>query len=409
MKSFNAIKRWLGKSLKPSQRPLIIPRSQHTITRKAISPQALKVLYRLKKHKHAAYLVGGGVRDLLLDKRPKDFDIATSAHPEEVKRTFTNCRLIGRRFRLAHIHFGREIIEVATFRSTHTHESQEGLIIRDNVYGTLEDDVSRRDFTINALYYNIKDFSLVDYFGGLKDLKSKVVRIIGNPEQRFREDPVRMLRAVRFEVQLGFTLEHATKAPIQELSPLLAHIAPARLFDEYIKLFLKGAAFKMFHRLKQLYLFKYLFPQVQGDSPLIEAGLKNTDDRIANNQSISPAFLPAVLLWGPLQKSIQERVTQHAMPQALAFEQAVEHVLRQQQKTLAIPRRLSQTIRDIWHLQHRLVRHDQRRVESLIAHPKFKAAYDFLLLRAQAGEKLAKSPADWWTQRKHQFDKQDPR
>ncbi|HEB98384.1 MAG TPA: polynucleotide adenylyltransferase PcnB, partial [Thiotrichales bacterium] len=249
------------------QQPVIIPRAEHGISRSNISPNALKVLYRLRSAGYRACLVGGGVRDLLLGREPKDFDVATDARPEEVRKLFRNCRLVGRRFRLAHVVFGREVIEVATFRGRHdaaeegeTATSEEGRILRDNVYGTIEEDAWRRDFTVNALYYDIEDFSVRDYVGGMEDLRAGVLRLIGDPEARYREDPVRMLRAVRFAVKLGFRIEPATEAPIESLAHLLFEIPPARLFEEVLKLFQGGMALETFEMLRHYDLFGKLFP-----------------------------------------------------------------------------------------------------------------------------------------------------
>lgn len=294
----------------------IIPREQHVISRKNISKAALRVLYRLNEAGYAAYLVGGAVRDLLLGGHPKDFDVATSATPEEVKKLFRNCRLIGRRFRLAHVVFGPEIIEVATFRGTGEEDGSEGdrhivdgRIVRDNVWGTIEEDAVRRDFRVNALYYDISDFSVRDYVGGMQDVENKVLHLIGDPATRYREDPVRMLRAARLAAKLEFRIDPKASAPFEELGPLLAEAAPARLFDESLKLFLAGHGLKSFRMLEKCGLLKFMFPATaralkRGDEALrslIEQGLANTDARIAEGKSVTPAFLFAVLLWGEVR------------------------------------------------------------------------------------------------------------
>jgi len=246
---------------------IVYTRSEHNISRSQMSENAVKVLYRLKKSGYEAYLVGGCVRDLLLGHEPKDFDVATDASPEQVRKVFRNCRLIGRRFRLAHVHFGREIIEVATFRSSDSNDSQEqkvhedGRLLRDNVFGSIEDDVWRRDFTVNALYYNIRDFSIIDYTGGMDDHSAGVLKLIGDPATRYREDPVRMLRAVRFAVKLGFSIEPSTEQPIFELAHLLKGIPAARLYDEALKMFLSGKGVQTFEMLRHYSLFEALFPQ----------------------------------------------------------------------------------------------------------------------------------------------------
>src|SRR5690606_33324797 len=253
----------------PRPSPKIIPRAEHPISRANISSNALKVLYRLKNAGYSAFIVGGGVRDLLLGRHPKDFDVVTDALPEEVDRLFRNCRLIGRRFRLAHVRFGRDVVEVATFRATGNGEDdarlhdETGRILRDNVYGTIDEDVWRRDFTVNALYYNIADFTLWDYTTGLEDIKSRTLRLIGDPETRYREDPVRMLRAVRLAAKLDFTIAPGTAEPIPRLAPLLADVPPARLFDEVLKLFQSGHAVRSFDLLREHGLFGYLFPRTE--------------------------------------------------------------------------------------------------------------------------------------------------
>lgn len=376
------------------------------MSRKDISPNALKVLYRLSDAGFSAHLVGGSVRDLLLGHKPKDFDIATDAHPEEIKRLFVNCRLIGRRFRLAHIFFGREIVEVATFRSDLEHISSTGMILRDNLYGTIEEDAMRRDFTVNALYYNIKDFSVIDYCNGLADLQQRQMRIIGDPEQRYREDPVRMLRAIRLAAKLDFQIEAKTALAITHCGDLLGQVAPARLFDEMLKLFLSGHALKTFELLQQYGLFHHLFAQTtasleKATAPcvlrLIEINFKNTDERLQNQKHVTPAFLIASLLWYPLQDLIyhlqQIKQTSHFM----VMESAIEKVLHNQNKQIAIPKRFTQVAREIWLLQLRLLKPHTKNVTILLENPRFRAAYDFLLLRAEAGEPV-REMADWWTQ-----------
>ncbi len=393
--------------------PYIIPRSEHRISRSQISDNALKVLYRLKNAGYGGYLVGGGVRDLSLGREPKDFDVATDATPEQVNELFRNCRLIGRRFRLAHVHFGREIIEVATFRALHAGDSDpgddgvvsdDGMILRDNVYGTIEEDALRRDFTVNALYYNIADFSVVDYAGGMADLEEGVIRLIGDPETRFREDPVRMLRAVRFAVKLGFRLDPAIAASIPELAPLLADIPAARLFEEVLKLFLGGQAEGTFELLRRMRLFGYLFPAT--DRLLDEAGddvamafiaraLANTDLRIMEDRPVTPAFLFAALLWPVVTARAAAREGDaDSYPQAL--QQAAAEAVEEQVAIVTIPKRFGVPMREIWSLQPRFERRSGKRASRLMGHPRFRAAYDFLLLRAEAGE-ADRELAQWWT------------
>jgi poly(A) polymerase len=397
--------------------PVVVPRNEHLISRANISDNALKVLYRLHNAGYAAYLVGGGVRDLSLGREPKDFDVATDATPEDVRDLFRNCRLIGRRFRLAHVHFGREIIEVATFRALHgpgEDESngdgadrvvEDGLVLRDNVFGTIEEDALRRDFTVNALYYNIGDFSVVDYTGGMADLERGVIRLIGDPEQRYREDPVRMLRAVRFAVKLGFRIEPATAEPVHRLGGLLSGIPAARLFEEILKLFLTGQAQEAFEMLRHYGLFGYLFPATEDvlardDSgqalAFIADALSNTDRRIAEDKPVTPAFLFGALLW-PVVRERTRLFDRSADSYPQALQQATADVVDEQIRTVTIPKRFGLPMREIWHLQPRFERRGGNRAKRLAAHPRFRAAYDFLLLRSGAGE-VDRELADWWTE-----------
>jgi len=389
----------------------IIPRPEHSISRDNIDDSALKVLYRLHKAGYRAMLVGGGVRDLLLGHTPKDFDIATDAHPEDVKKLFSNSRLIGRRFRLAHVFFGREIIEVATFRGA-PEEAQEdddrehndsGRIIRDNVYGQLEDDVWRRDFTVNALYYDISDFSIVDYTSAMDDVKNKVLRLIGDPETRYREDPVRMIRAIRFAAKLGFTIHPDTEKPIYELGYLLADIPAARLFEEVLKLFHSGQGNICLQFLRKYDLLQYLFKQTddllkQGNSDFelfIELSLESTDKRINQEKPVTPAFLFAAMLWEPVNM-LSEKLKKEGEPGTIAMQNASSAVLSKQVKDISIPKRFTMVIRDIWQLQHRFKYRHGRRAKSLLMHKKFRAAYDFMCIRSQAGE-VKDDSCDWWT------------
>lgn len=392
------------------QYPLIVPRAEHRISRADISDNALKVLYRLKNAGYEAYLVGGGVRDLSLGREPKDFDIATDAHPDEVRELFRNCRLIGRRFRLAHVHFGPEIIEVATFRALHDGDAEDvdvefedGRIIRDNAYGTLAEDALRRDFTINALYYNIADFSVVDHAGGMQDLNHGVIRLIGDPAVRFREDPVRMLRAVRFAVKLGFRIEPETAATIPQMADMLEHVPAARLFDEILKLLMGGAGVATFEALRQHGLFSRLFPLTEAalarDSHgigmlFIARALENTDRRIAEGRPVTPAFLFAALLWPAVQEAYRNQL-EEGVPEAPALQAAAEQVVAAQLDSVAIPKRFSIPMREVWLMQPRFERRNARRGARLIGHPRFRAAYDFLLLRAEAGDAAA-DLAQWW-------------
>ena len=309
--------------------PEIIPRAAHNVSRDEISNSALKVLYRLHKAGYQAFLVGGCVRDAILGLHPKDFDVATNATPEEVRALFRNCRLIGRRFRLAHVRFGREIIEVATFRAAaisahddHAHD-EEGRIVRDNVYGTIEEDVWRRDFTCNALYYNIADFSIWDYTGGARDIEQRHIVLIGNADKRMREDPVRMLRAIRFAAKLDFTLDDSVVEAIRKDLPLLSNVPPARLFDEFLKLFQAGFAQKTFDLLRKHGLFAQLFPATDqeieedpGFNDFVVAALRNTDKRVRSEQSVNPMFLLGVFLWVPVKKLAAIRRSEEKMSES---------------------------------------------------------------------------------------------
>ncbi len=388
----------------------VYSRSEHNISRSQMSQNAVKVLYRLKKSGYEAYLVGGCVRDLLLGYEPKDFDVATDASPEQVKQAFRNCRLIGRRFRLAHVHFGREIIEVATFRSSDTADNieqkvhEDGRLLRDNVFGSIEDDVWRRDFTVNALYYNIRDFSIIDYTGGMEDHTAGVLRLIGDPSTRYREDPVRMLRAVRFAVKLGFSLEASTEQAIFELAPLLKGIPAARLYDEVLKMFLSGKAVQTFEMLRHYGLFETLFPQAdhslnneKNNFPkvFIAKALENSDQRIAEGKSVTPYFLMSAFLWEAVQELANEKMRQ-GEEESFAYQHAASHVLSAQTKSISIPKRVTQSMREVWLLQLRFEKQIGGRPYRLLSHPRFRAAYDFLLLRAETGG-AAMELAEWWT------------
>lgn len=414
---------------------IIIPRGQHTVSRQLISDNALKVLYRLNKQGYEAYLVGGCVRDLLLGRTPKDFDIATNATPEQIQKSFRNCRLVGRRFRLAHIMFGKEIIEVATFRGDHAEpdsdvdnssttpdnnlskRSQAGMLLRDNVYGSIEQDAMRRDLTINSLYYSAKDFTIRDYCNGLNDLKNGIIRLIGDPETRYREDPVRMLRAIRFAAKLNMTIEPATAAPIKNLAPLLRSIPSPRLFDESLKLLQSGYGYQTYLLLTKYALFAPLFPIIANLIPhqqatmpksntsyveqMLEQTLKNTDYRVNNNQRINPAFLFAAMLWYPLNEQTQLLILESGLSYHDAFDLAMHDILDEQCSTLSIPKRLTSTMCDIWRLQLRLNRRTVKRVNAVYEHAKFRAGYDLLELRSSIEKGELLDLAMWWDEYQH--------
>ncbi|WP_434028387.1 polynucleotide adenylyltransferase PcnB [[Pseudomonas] boreopolis] len=392
----------------------VIPREQHVISRKDISPNALRVLYRLREAGFGAFLVGGAVRDLLVGGHPKDFDVATDATPEEVKSLFRNCRLIGRRFRLAHVVFGREIIEVATFRANSDdgsgdREVENGRLVRDNVYGTIEEDAIRRDFTCNALYYAIEDFSVRDYVGGFDDVQARVMRLIGDPEQRYREDPVRMLRAVRLAAKLGFEIEPATAGPIPRLAGLLADAAPARLFEEVLKLFLSGHGVASFEGLERHGLLDALFPESAAAlrsnrsgalRRMLIAGLGNTDQRVANDEPVSPAFLFALLLWPAFCRTLAMLQAQ-GVPVEEAQRRAADRVTLHETERVALPRRFSLPMQEIWLLQTRFSSRQRKRVFRTLAHPRFRAAFDFLALRQIASPDHA-ADVEFWREAQQQ-------
>jgi poly(A) polymerase len=387
--------------------PKRIPRAEHPISRSSFTGAVLKALYTLRDAGFQSYVVGGGVRDLLAGLTPKDFDIATDAHPEQIRKLFRSCRLVGRRFLIAHVRFGAEILEVTTFRGPigESHDRDEtGRILSDNIYGTLEDDAVRRDFTINGLYYDIRDYSIVDYVGGMDDLKARRLRLIGDPELRYREDPVRMLRAVRIGNKMHFQMEPASAEPIPRLAPLLREIPPARLFEEVLKLLLNPEAVENFRALHWFRLWHELFPELaaaQDHDPghvraFVEWALNNTAERMKHGEPVSPAFLFAALLWPPLAARARQLREHQGHPEHVAVQQAAEEVMARQVLRVAIPKRFSIPAREIWQMQSRLDNRRGSAPQRLMAHPRFRAAYDFLLLRARAGE-APQELADWWT------------
>ncbi len=382
----------------------VIPRDEHCVSRKDISSNALKVMARLREHEHEAYLVGGAVRDLLLGGHPKDFDVATDATPEEVHALFRNSRIIGRRFRIVHVRFGREVIEVTTFRGHHgnddaqakkdaaARQSAEGRLLRDNVFGTLEEDAVRRDLTVNALYYDSGRFEVLDQVDGMRDLEERQIRVIGDPEQRYREDPVRMLRTLRFAAKLDFSVAAGSGDPIPQLASLLDDIPPARLFDEFGKLFLSGHAQATLRLLRRYRVFEHLFPEsawlIEGDdfqARLLDVAMVNTDKRVREDKPVTPAFILAAILWPAIceRRQMLERGGEAPVP---AMHAAGQQVIAEACRRIAIPRRFSLPMREIWELQLRLERPKGKRAAELLAKRRFRAAYDFLLLREEAGE-----------------------
>jgi len=387
-----------------------IARAEHGISRKDISPNALRVLYRLRDAGFDAYIVGGAVRDLLLKGHPKDFDVATNATPEQVRAQFRNCRLIGRRFRLAHVIYGPEIIEVATFRASGDDDNQagrevheEGHLLRDNIYGTLEEDAFRRDFTANALYYTVEDFSVRDIVGGYADIQARVLKLIGDPVTRYREDPVRMLRAVRLSAKLDFSIDAASADPIPEMAGLLVSSSSARLFDECLKIFMAGSAEASFNLLERYGLLDVLFPdtakalQTNASGALramLVQSLRNTDERVRSDKTVAPGFLFACLLWPAYCRELA--ILQNSGCEAsVAQQRAADRVTLRQIERIAIPRRFSQPMHEIWQLQTRFSQRTRKRVFKLLSHPRFRAAFDFLSLRAQGVPELAEELQFW--------------
>jgi poly(A) polymerase len=383
--------------------PLRVPGAKHHLARAAISQGALKTCDGLREAGFAAYVVGGAVRDLLLGIEPKDFDVATDARPEQVKPLFRRALLIGRRFRLVHVMVGQETVEVSTFRAADpetAEKNEHGRVLRDNVFGSQEEDARRRDFTVNALYFDPATEEIVDYHGGLADLRKRVLRMIGDPETRFREDPIRMLRAVRLGAKLGLTLDPATRAPIRELAPLLEMVPPARLFDEMLKLLLSGHASACLRQLREDGLHHGLLPllDVILEQPLgerfVTLALAQTDERVRTDRPVSPAFLFAALLWHEVLAAWKARQGRGERPLP-ALESAMDDVLNTQCEKLAITRKLTATMREVWSMQPRFEQRSGQRPYRLIESPRFRMGYDFLALRAASGEVSADMEA-WW-------------
>ena len=386
-----------------------VQRAKHGLGADALSPAALKVCTVLREAGFSAYVVGGAVRDLLLGITPKDFDIATSAKPEEIKPLFRRALIIGRRFRLVHVMMGPETIEVSTFRAATPEPSEKenghlqdehGRVLRDNVFGTQAEDARRRDFSINALYFDPATEEVVDFHGGLADLKKRVLRVIGDPRTRYREDPVRMLRAVRLAAKLGLTLDPATREPIRSMAPLMDRVPPARLFDEMLKLLLSGHASACLRQLREVGLHKGLLPllDVILEQPLgerfVTLALAQTDERVSTDRPVSPAFLFAALLWHEVLAASKARQARGERP-VMALEHAMDEVLETQAAKLAITRKLTATMREVWVMQPRFEQRSGQRAYRLLESPRFRMAYDFLALRAASGEVPAELEA-WW-------------
>lgn len=394
-----------------NKEPTIIARPSHTVSRADISKSALKVVYRLHKSGFQAFLVGGCVRDAILNLHPKDFDVATNAHPEEVRALFGNCRLIGRRFRLAHVRFGREVIEVATFRASvdedeeHADSVQDdhGRILRDNVYGAIGEDIWRRDFTCNALYYNIADFSIWDYANGIEDIAKRRLVLIGDAGKRLREDPVRMLRAVRFAAKLDFSIDPTVSASMHELAGLLTNVPAARLFDEFLKMFQAGFAERTLELLREYKLFEQLFPHTSREldrdesfGRFVKSALVSTDQRIKAGKSVTPMFLIGVFFWAPVKKLAAVLSSKENMSEAQSLALAAYEISSQHQSRISIPKRFSAPMREMLAMQPRFDVMKGRRGLKLLEHRRFRAAYDFMVLRSEAGE-VDPATAKFWT------------
>jgi poly(A) polymerase len=365
--------------------------------KKLIDRDAQKVVKTLNKAGYETYLVGGCIRDLLLGHKPKDFDIATSATPEQVHKTFKRSRLIGRRFRLVHIMFSsRKYIEVATFRSGKVKTTSNGVIVRDNLYGTLKEDAFRRDFSVNGLYYDIQKSQVIDYVDGLEALNNSEIKMIGKPVERFKEDPVRMIRAIRFKVKLGATIDPKISKSISNLAYLIANIPAARLYDECIKLFHNENAYEVFEQLIKYGLLNYLFPQTE-ETSFINKTLLNTSNRIKIGKPVTPAFLFAVFLWGAQNKRFNE-LNKKKKSRILTMTQASEDVINEQTKKVLMPRWLSARVKDIWLLQYQLENCGLKKAKELIGHPRFRMAYDFLVLRSESINPELSKRARYWTQ-----------
>ena len=403
------INKVFGKKSAPG--PRILPLEAHGIRREQVQSCALKTTRALREAGYTAFIVGGAVRDLLLGREPKDFDVATDATPDEVKRVFRRARLIGRRFQIVHVYCGADLIEVTTYRAATPQAeddedesrvtAEDGMLLRDNVFGSQEEDAARRDFTINALYYDPEKQEVWDWHGGVEDARKKVLRMIGDPARRFREDPVRMLRAARFAAKLEFHIDPATRAPIAELASMLERIPPSRLFDEMMKLLLSGHAERGVRQLRAEGLHHGILPMLDAilDDParqkFIHAALHDTDERVRQGHSASPAFMLACLLWFDMEAEWRRNTDtgQSAQP---ALYDAMDAVLERQRDALAFPRRFDGMIKEIWALQSRFEQRSGARPYRLLSHPRFRAGYDFLLIRADGGD-APRELAGWWT------------
>lgn len=415
----NFFNKFYKKNLSTTNKLTIIPRNRHNISRKNISNHVLKVLYTLKNYGYQSYLVGGGVRDLLLKINPKDFDVVTNAYPEKIKKMFKHGYIIGKRFQLVHVCFERNIVEVATFRAQHRGKhSKEGMILRDNVYGNIEEDVVRRDFTINALYYNIADYTILDYVGGIEDLINKKICLIGDPEVRYREDPVRMLRAIRFAAKLGFSIHPDTEKPLFSLGGLLLNISSARLYDEYVKLFFTGHPVESYQLLKSYKLLNILFPNFNNllsseksfkySESFIMYALKDIFNKKYDYKEFHPAYLIAVFLWYSVLEQVKiysdknnnSNNTKEKESDFIVYKKVAEQLLSKQNQVITLSKKILICIKDIWLFQIKLAKitgKPGRRADKLIGSNKFKMAFEFMQLRALVADKKAQKIAKWWS------------
>ena len=396
-----------------------IPRKKHPVRVEDISPFALEVVDELRDAGYEAYIVGGCVRDAILGMKPKDFDVATNATPEQVRRLYRRARIIGRRFQIVHVQSRQEVIEVTTFRGHHdsgdqgqnkrrrgepaAKKSGKGMLTRDNVFGSMEDDAVRRDFTCNALYFDTDSEAVIDFVGGFEDLRNGLLRTIGDPEKRFQEDPVRMMRAIRFQAKLGLKLDKNSQYQLSKKSQLIQEVSAARLFDEVIKLLLHPKAATAFKLFIESGLFALLFPASAKEasenkqlSQLLDVGAQNTGERLSAGKGVSPFYLYATLLWPALITGFEQLLTKKEHP-SRAMELASSTVLTDQSQHVSIPKRFALAIRDTWYLQTQLDKRQGNRADRLLEHPKFRAAYDFILMREASGENL-NGLGDWWTE-----------
>ena len=406
------ISRVLGRKVNGSHgEATVIAVSKHGVHREDISAGSRRTVETLQESGYKAYVVGGAVRDLLAGFTPKDYDVATNATPEQVRHCFRRSRIIGRRFQIVHVMMGSETVEVTTFRGHHgepghhsgnkAHTDDQGRVLRDNVFGCQKEDAARRDFTVNALYYDPTSETIIDYHNGVADLKQKTLRMIGDPVTRYREDPVRMLRAVRLAAKLGLTIDPASRRPIHEMADLIGNVPPSRLFDEMLKLLTSGYAVKCVAQLRAEGLHHGLLPlldvileQALGER-FVMLALESTDQRIREDKPISPGFLFATLLWHEVLAKWEpiKAAGERAIP---ALFLAMDEVLDVQGEKLAITRRIAGDIKDIWALQPRFEQRSGKRPYSVLEQPRFKAGYDFLLLRAESGE-VPGELGEWWT------------